>query len=118
MVFLNLHYILHYHFEGSVMRKNDQRQAQRYKVKMPVDFESGQGITRDFSASGIFFETDKSFSVGQNIEFNILMDHIDSSGPVQVKCLGKIVRVEKSGKKIGIAASINSYAFESTQSVV
>jgi hypothetical protein len=100
------------------MKINEQRQAQRYKVKMPVDFESGKGITRDFSASGIFFETDKSFSVGQNIEFSILMDHIDSTGPVQVKCLGKIVRIEKSGKMIGIAAAINSYAFESAQNVV
>lgn len=94
------------------MKTSEQRQAQRYKVKMPVDFEAGKGITRDFSASGIFFETDKSFLVGQNIEFSILMDHIDSAGPVQVKCLGKVVRVEKSGKKRGVAVAITSYSFE------
>jgi hypothetical protein len=28
-----------------------------------------------------------------------------------MKCLGEIVRVEKTGKKIGVAATIGSYSF-------
>ena len=75
------------------------------------NFESGKGITRDFSGSGIFFETDRSFSPGQPIEFILVLGHIDPERPVRLKCQGIIVRVEESRPMIGVAASINSYTF-------
>ena len=95
------------------MKKTEERLTPRYKVKVPVEFESGKGFTQDCSASGIFFETDRCFSPGQSIEFTLFLEHIDAAGPVRVKCLGKVVRVEENGKKIGgVAATINSYYFE------
>jgi hypothetical protein len=95
------------------MKKTEERLTPRYKVKVPVEFESGKGFTQDCSASGIFFETERSFSPGQSIEFTLFLEHIDAAGPVRVKCLGKVVRVEENGKKIeGVAATINSYSFE------
>jgi hypothetical protein len=94
------------------MGKNERQRAPRYKGKLPVEFESGKGFTRDFSASGIFFEADRLFSLGQPIEFTLFLEHIDAAGPVRMKCMGEIVRVEENGKKIGVAATINSYSFE------
>jgi hypothetical protein len=94
------------------MEKKEKPRAPRYKGKLPVEFESGKGFTRDFSASGIFFETDRSFSLGQPIEFTLFLEHIDAAGPIRMKCLGEIVRVEGNGNKIGVAATINSYSFE------
>jgi len=97
------------------MKKNEIPRAPRYKAKVPVEFKSGQGLTRDFSASGIYFETDRSFLPGQPLEFTIFLEHADAAGPVRVKCLGEIVRVEENGNKIGVAATINSYSFETLE---
>lgn len=94
------------------MKKNEARRAPRYKVKLPVEFETGKGFTQDCSASGIYFKTDRSFTRGQPLEFTLFLEHIDPGGPVRVKCLGEIVRVEENGGEIGVAATINSYSFE------
>ncbi|MEN6373169.1 MAG: PilZ domain-containing protein [Smithella sp.] len=96
-----------------MMRKNDERQTPRYKVKVPVEFESGRGFTQNCSASGVYFITEKSFSLGQDVEYTLFLEHIDAAGPVRLKCQGKVVRVEKNGKKMGgVAATINSYSLE------
>ena len=52
---------------------------------------------------------------GTFIEFTLVLEHIDPERPVRLKCRGKIVRVEESGQKIGVAAVINSYTFEELQ---
>jgi hypothetical protein len=97
------------------MKKNEKPRAPRYRARVPVEFESGKGLTRDFSASGIYFETDRSFSPGQPLEFIIFLEHVDTTGPVRVKCLGEIVRVEESGKRTGVAATIDYYSFETSE---
>jgi hypothetical protein len=98
------------------MKKSEERLTPRYKVKIPVEFESGKGFTQDCSASGVFFETDRSFFPGQSIEFTLYLEHIDAAGPVRVKCLGEVVRVEVNGKKMeGVAATIDSCYFETLE---
>jgi hypothetical protein len=90
--------------------KSEKRQAPRHKCAVPVSFENGAGITRDFSSSGIYFETDKSFTPGQSIEFTIVLEHVAPGRPVSVKYKGEIVRVEESGQRIGVAVAIQSYS--------
>ena len=94
-----------------MVKISEQRREPRHSGKMPVELESGKGLTRDFSGSGIFFETEKSFSLGQSIEFTIVLEYIDPGHPVRLKCRGKIVRIEEKGQKIGVATSIQSYTF-------
>jgi len=94
------------------VKDTEKRRSIRRKGKFPVMFENSKGLTRDFSSSGIFFETDKSFSPGQAIDFTIVLEYVDPDRPVYLKCRGSIVRVENKGKKLGIAATINSYAFD------
>jgi len=90
------------------MRGPEQRQAPRVQGALPIVTECGKGITRDLSTSGVFFETDGSFSPGQSIEFSIYFEHLCPDRPVCVNCKGAIVRVEKKGDMIGVAASIDS----------
>jgi len=94
------------------MKESEKRRAPRHQGKLPVKLKGGKGITRNFSSSGIFFETDRSFSPGQPIEFTIMLEHADPAGHIRMKCQGEIVRVEESGQKIGVAATIDSYEFE------
>ena len=69
-------------------------------------------MTRDFSASGIFFETDQFFSSGEPVEFALKLDHFDPGRSVHVRCRGEVVRVERGAEKMGVAMVINSYQFE------
>jgi hypothetical protein len=90
--------------------KSEKRQAPRHNGAVPVSFENGAGVTRNFSSSGIYFETDKSFLPGQSIEFTIVLEHVSPDRPVSVKYKGEIVRVEESGQRIGVAVVIQSYS--------
>ena len=93
------------------MGQSEKRNDPRYRGKILVELESGKGITRDFSVSGIFFETDRSFSPGQLIEFTLNLEHIDPERLVHLNCRGVIIRVEESGQTVGVAASINTFTF-------
>lgn len=97
------------------MHAIELRREPRHKGSLPIELETGKGLTRDFSGSGVFFETDRSLASGQPIEFTIILNHIDPDHPVRLKCLGKIVRTEESGPKIGVAAAITSYTIEQIQ---
>jgi len=100
------------HAGREMLNISEKRRTPRYKGKLPMELEAGSGLTRDFSGSGVFFETDASYSPGQSIVFTIILKHIDPDHPVRLKCKGEIVRVEENGLKIGVAASITSYTFE------
>lgn len=94
------------------MKESQKCRAPRHQGKLPVKLKDASGVTRDFSSSGIFFETDRSFTPGQSIEFTIMLDYADPAGPIHMKCRGEIVRIEENGPRIGVAAAIHSYSFE------
>jgi len=94
------------------VKESEKRRAHRHQGAAPIELEEGKGVTRDFSSTGIFFETDQSFTPGQAIEFTIMLERVDPDRPVRLKCRGQIVRIEKSDHKIGVAAAIRSYSFE------
>jgi hypothetical protein len=98
-----------------MVMESEKRRVPRHLGALPVELEGGKSLTRDFSTSGIFFETDRSFSPGQPIEFTIVLEYADPAGPIQMKCRGEIVRVEESGHKIGVAATMDSVEFEALQ---
>ena len=97
---------------GETLDGSEKRGESRHRGKPPVELESCKGITRDFNGSSIFFERTALFSPGQPIEFTIVLEHIDPEHPVRLKCQRKIVRVEESGQKIGVAATIDEHTFE------
>ena len=94
------------------MTGRESRREPRHQMALPVEVGCEKYTSRDVSSSGIFFETDKSFSPGQPIEFTIVLEHIDPARLVRVQCRGEIVRVEDKGQKLGVAATISSYTFE------
>ena len=89
-----------------------KKRATRHRDAAPVELKDGRGITRDFSRTGIFFETEKSFTPGQPIDFTIILENVDPERPVRVKCRGNIARIDETGPKIGVAVEISSYRFE------
>ncbi len=45
----------------------ERRRGQRFKLALPVQLNDGIGTTCDISTSGIFFETESAYSIGDTI---------------------------------------------------
>lgn len=69
--------------------------------------------TRDLSYQGLYFLTEAGFEVGNEIEFVItLPQQVTQSTDVNIRCQGRIVRVEPTENgRVGIAAKIARYEF-------
>lgn len=94
---------------GSALGFPERRQAIRFPLALPVELERGRGITRDVSVSGVYFETDQSFSLGESIRLTLVLERVYPGRPVHLQCQGQIVRVERREGKVGVAVAITSY---------
>jgi hypothetical protein len=81
------------------------RRDPRVKATVPIIVDGRTaGMTKDVSASGVFFETDEDMADGSPIEFTVELE--SPSGKLVLRCSGQIVRVDRSGGKLGVAAKI------------
>jgi hypothetical protein len=89
-----------------MLDKLDQRHRKEERVgaALPVDLGNATGITRDVSASGVFFETDASYALGSTISFTVELD--TPGGKMLLKCQGEIVRIEQRLERVGVAVKI------------
>lgn len=79
----------------------NQRRLKRLGAALAVNLGKQRGVTRDVSASGVFFETDAAYRRGSRIHFEINLD--TPWGCAVCDCDGKIVRVERHDGSLGIA---------------
>lgn len=91
------------------MGESDRRAVRRYPIALQVELQSGSAVTRDVSASGIFFEADPSFNPGGLLRFALVLQHADPEGPLRLECEGKIVRVELRDRTVGVAATLTRF---------
>jgi|WetSurMetagenome_2_1015567.scaffolds.fasta_scaffold63139_3 hypothetical protein len=83
----------------------DSRSDKRDDVSLPVRLaEGGEGITRDLSASGVYFEMDSDEPIGSEVDLTIEFK-LDKQ-VVLLKCHGQIMRVEKNGGRTGVAVKM------------
>jgi hypothetical protein len=83
----------------------EKRREQRIPATRPVQLESGTGVTLNISSSGIFFETDVNYAEGGEISFAIEIDGVREE-KMLLRARGVIVRIDRSGGKVGIAVQI------------
>ena len=105
------------------MNATEKRRAKRFPMRLPVAVKvepgkSGKQVveTRDVSSSGVYFEFGGPLEVGAALEFLLtLPEPITKSSPVRIRCIGKIVRVDKApaigSGHVGVAATIERYEF-------
>jgi PilZ domain len=99
----------------------EKRATRRFALRLPVAVNSDQNgaqekaaQTRDVSARGICFYIDSSVHEGAAIEFTLtLPPEITLTESIQVRCKGRVVRVDDSGAdgKVAVAAVIDEYEF-------
>jgi hypothetical protein len=98
----------------------ERREARRFTMSLPMRVLAGvakdrelNAHTRDVSYRGLYFLAESKFEIGSEIDFVItLPQQVTQSGDVNIRCQGKIVRVEPTDNgRIGIAAKIARYEF-------
>jgi hypothetical protein len=99
---------------------SDRREARRFMMTLPVRVLAHdangpelKASTRDVSYRGLYFLTEARFEDGSEIDFVLtLPQQMISAGDVNIRCHGKVVRVETTGNgHTGIAARIDRYEF-------
>jgi hypothetical protein len=103
------------------MRPQEKRAIRRFTLQLPVTLttKSGEPVeavaeSRDVSSHGICFYCDSALEAEATIEFTLTLPaEITMTEPLQVRCSGKVVRVENgSGEgKFAVAAKISDYEF-------
>jgi hypothetical protein len=87
--------------------QNEHRTEPREQIQLPVGLAGGrQTLTRDISASGLFFEMDSVQQVGGLIDLEIELD--TPGGPMKLKAQGQIMRIEQQGGKTGVGVKLLS----------
>jgi hypothetical protein len=85
-------------------RESNKRREERVGTALLVDLGTTRGITRDVSASGVFFEADATYALASEITFAVELD--TPSGRMVLKCKGEIVRIEPRDARVGVAVKI------------
>ena len=87
---------------GAEVAGAEQRKEERVRAALRVQLpDNGVGITRDVSASGIFFETLASYAAQSPISLTIEIAR--PAGPMLLSCQAEIVRIERRDVGLGIA---------------
>lgn len=94
------------------------RSAVRFPLHLPVSVKSANqehtGETADISAAGALLALDTELTPGSQIEFTLMMppELLGQTAPVQVRCVGRVVRTTYEEGRCCTAAIIDEYHFE------
>jgi hypothetical protein len=86
------------------------RREERFDSTMPVQLERGSGVTRNVSATGIYFVTDVALERGVALDLTLDFNNYPG-GPLRVKCRANVVRIEPRDVKYGVGSCISQFEF-------
>lgn len=89
---------------ASNMSPIDQRSAERYGIALPITMEDAEGETLDISETGILFETGAEPQLGARIDMTL--QYMLDGKLYHVGCEAEVVRVERVGDKVNVAAKL------------
>lgn len=94
------------------------RTAVRFPLRLELTLETENGeqkaVTEDISASGVLFTMESLPAIGSRIEFTMMMpaEAMGNASDVNVHCVGRIVRHERSDTVQRAAAVIDEYTLK------
>jgi hypothetical protein len=90
------------------MQRRKEPRADSY---LAVALDGGNGVSRNLSASGIYFETEVPLRAGASVSFS--MDFASPEGhPVRMFCAGWVIRTEQLEGRIGAGVRIDEFHIE------
>ncbi len=99
--------------EKRVHRRFDLALPMLVRVRTQTAPQLLEASTKDISARGLYFSFHGDFELGSELECEVtLPPELCQGKSIQVKCKGRIVRVERGeDESIGVAATIEDYQF-------
>jgi hypothetical protein len=102
----------------------EQRRTRRFKLELPLSITRAGaervafvGLTKNISSCGVLFTTGREPDLGGPIEYIITLTS-EGAQPVNLRCVGKVLRAERSPSNISeerrtfqIAATLERYEF-------
>lgn len=105
---------------SAVLATKEQRRAQRFPMAYPVAVKSavppeekGVSVTKDISATGVYFELNSSVEIGSVIKFDLTLANATVGGkPLLLHCSGKVQRIDQNIQataRVGLGISVESW---------
>lgn len=92
------------------------RGTDRFDTELPVEIGGIQGLTRNISASGIYFETEMAQEPGSRVHFTV---EVNVRGEkLKLVCEGEVVRIDRKDGTVGIAAKLMNSFFADVAEVI
>lgn len=92
------------------------RGADRFDTALPVEIGGSQGMTRNISATGIYFETEVAQELGSRVRFTV---EVNVRGEkLKLVCEGEVVRVDHNDGGLCIAAKLESSFFSDAGEII
>jgi len=71
-------------------RRSDRREAERFGAAMPVSVDGEPATTRDLSASGLSFLSERSYEAGARVE--VIIEYLLDGHHYPLRCEAEVVR--------------------------
>ena len=88
----------------------EKRVQERIGTALSVFLGDARGVTRDVSASGVYFEASAALETGSMIDFSVEFD--SPNGKMLIRCSGEVVRRENLGDRVGVAVRLTDSKME------
>lgn len=85
----------------------ENRLAGRYPTFCTIELDSGTGVTRNLSTTGVCFTTDNAIEPNLILRCFILMQKMGGN-IIRVRCEGRVVRADKSGNGWEVAINFTT----------
>ncbi len=102
----------------------EKRAIPRFALELPVKVSPTAGnlahaaTTKDVSSLGVCFLCDSAVEKDSEIEFTLTLPaSVTMTEPINVRCVGKVVRVGDARGAFEVAAAIRSYEFVSDEQI-
>lgn len=82
----------------------EQRSAPRFRATIPVEVGDDGGLTIDISSSGIAFDCERQYQIGEEIPLRLRLG--EGPFPLNLECRGRVVRVEEHDGAYTIATTV------------
>lgn len=86
-----------------------QRATDRFISELPMEINGSPGVTRNISATGVYFETSEEPASGAKVSFTI--DVLVNGESLKMVCSGEVVRVDHKEGAVGIAVKLDNSVF-------
>ncbi len=86
--------------------------ADRFASELPLEIDGASGLTRNVSATGVYFETTADQAPGSRVHF--VVEVTVKGERLKMVCAGDVVRVERKLDTVGIAVKLSSSFFTDT----